>query len=49
MLKHNYKKLISQYLTPKHTLWMDLLLLCLSSIVRAQYEKGDKTDLQLEV
>ena len=47
MLKHNYKKLTSQYLTPKHTLWIDLLLLFLSTIVPAQYEKGDETDLQL--
>ena len=27
---------------------MDLLLLCLSTVVRAQYEQGDETDLQLE-
>ena len=33
--KHNYKKLISQYLTPKYTLRMDLLLLCLYTIVCA--------------
>ena len=32
-IEHNYKKLIGQYLTPKHTLWIDLLLLGLSTIV----------------